>query len=79
MRQFPECAARLRTIPRKTPRPQALHDTKLINLRGVKYRNVTYGENVLGKVDLSKPKMLISYLDFHVNCKQTTKPGLSMR
>jgi hypothetical protein len=45
----------------------------------MKYRNVTYGENFLGNVDLSKPKMLISYLDFHVNFKQTGKPGLSMR
>jgi hypothetical protein len=45
----------------------------------MKYRNITFGDNFLGKVDLSKPKIFISYLDFHVNCKQTAKPGLSMR
>jgi hypothetical protein len=51
---------------------------KLINMRGMKYRNVTFGDNFLGKVDFSKPKIFIGYLDFHVNYKQTAKPGLSM-
>jgi hypothetical protein len=45
----------------------------------MKYRNVTYGENFIGKVDLSKPKIFVIYLDFHVNCKQTAKPVLSLR
>jgi hypothetical protein len=44
----------------------------------MKYRNVTFGDNFHGKVDLSKPKIFIGYLDFHKNCKQTAKPGLSM-
>ena len=45
----------------------------------MKYRNVTFGDNFLGKMDLSKNKIFIGYLDFHVNSKQTAKPGLSMR
>jgi len=44
----------------------------------MKYRNVTFEDSLLGKVDLSKPKIFIGYLYFHENCKQTVKPGLSM-
>jgi len=54
------------------------YDTKLINVRGKKYRNVTLEDKFLDKEELSKHKIFVGYLDFHVNSKQTAKPGLSM-
>lgn len=78
MRQIPECAARLRTIRQKAPTSQTLYDTKLINVRGTKYRNVTFEDKFLDKEELSKYKIFVGYLDFHMNSKQTAKPGLSM-
>jgi len=51
------------------------HQTKL---RGMKYRNVTLETIFSVKWTFRNIKIFIGYLDFHVNCKQTVKPGLSM-